>query len=99
MSIVLIGGHDRMHNEYKEMCSKFGHDIKVYTQMPKRLEKHIGNPDGIVLFTSTVSHQMVKTAVKAAKKNNIPLIRSHSSSAFSLKTSIQQLEGMSCSPA
>lgn len=99
MSIVLIGGHDRMHNEYKEMCSRFGHDIKVYTQMPKRFEKVIGNPDGIVLFTSTVSHQMVKTAVKEAKRKNIPVIRSHSSSACSLKSSIQQLEKLSCCSA
>lgn len=95
MSIVLIGGHDGMHNKYKEMCNRFGHYIKVYTQMPKRFEKLIGNPDGIVLFTSTVSHKMVKIAVNEAKRKNIPVIRSHTSSVCSLKVAIQQLEELS----
>lgn len=84
-----------MHGEYKKVCSEFGHEIKVYTQMPKGLEKLIGNPDGIVLFTSTVSHKMVQIAVKEAKRKNIPVVRSHSSSAFSLKASIRQLEAIS----
>lgn len=68
MSIVLVGGHDRMHDEYKGICSKRGHRVKVYTQMPARFDKAIGNPDGIVLFTGTVSHKMILTAMKEAKK-------------------------------
>lgn len=92
MSIVLVGGHDRMHDEYKGICSKRGHRLKVYTQMPARFDKAIGNPDGIVLFTSTVSHKMMITALKEAKKKNIPVLRCHSSSATSLTEVLQQLE-------
>ena len=92
MSIVLVGGHDRMHDEYKEICTKRGHRVKVYTQMPARFDKAIGTPDGMVLFTSTVSHKMVNTAVKEAKKKRIPIIRCHSSSATSLEGSINELE-------
>lgn len=84
-----------MHNKYKETCDRFGHYIKIYTQMPKGFEKRIGNPDGIILFTSTASHKMIKIAVKEAKRKNIPVIRSHTSSTCSLKVSIQQLEKMS----
>lgn len=92
MSIVLVGGHDRMHDEYKEICSKRGHRVKVYTQMPARFDKAIGNPDGIVLFTATVSHKMVLTAVKEAKRRKIKVVRSHSSSATSLEGLLLQME-------
>lgn len=93
MSIILVGGHDRMHEMYKSIGSKHGHRMKVFTQMPAKFEKVIGQPDGIVLFTSTVSHKMVKAAVKEAKKKNIPIIRCHNSSASSLESSIKELEG------
>jgi len=92
MSIVLVGGHDRMHDEYKKICSKRGHRVKVYTQMPAKFDKVIGNPDGIVLFTGTVSHKMVQVAVKEAKRKNIPVLRSHNSSGTSLAEVLQELE-------
>ncbi|MDA8227563.1 MAG: DUF2325 domain-containing protein [Desulfitobacterium hafniense] len=92
MCIIVIGGHDGMHGEYEVVCSKRGHDLKVFTQLPTRFEKVIGQPDGIVLFTSTVSHAMAKLAVKVAKTRNIPVIRSHSSSTSSLNRLISTLE-------
>ena len=92
MSIVLVGGHDRMHAEYKRKGKQFGHEVRVYTQMPARFEKMIGSPDGIVVFTATSSHKMVKTALGYAKKKNIPVIRCHNSSSVSLESSIVQLE-------
>ncbi|ADY56973.1 hypothetical protein Sgly_2700 [Syntrophobotulus glycolicus DSM 8271] len=92
MSIVVIGGHDGMHKEYKEIIGRRGHQAKVYTQMPPRFEKAIGKPDGVILFTGTVSHKMIVTAVKEAKKNNIKIIRSHSCSTSSLEGLIQQME-------
>lgn len=92
MSIVLVGGHDRMHEAYKGICSKRGHQVKVYTQMPAKFDKMIGNPDRIVLFTSTVSHKMVHIATKEAKRKNIPIIRCHGSSQSSLDEVLNQLE-------
>lgn len=96
MSIVVIGGHDRMHSEYLEICSKRGHRVKVYTQMPARLGKVIGTPDGIVLFTSTVSHQMINIAVKEAKRKKIPVFRCHNSSGTSLEGLLHELEATTC---
>lgn len=90
MSILLVGGHDRMHEEYRGVCSKHGHRAKIYTQMPPRFDKVIGNPDKIVLFIGTVSHKMMQTAVKEAKKKNIPVIRCLNSSATSLERVLQE---------
>jgi len=60
--------------------------------MPAKFGKVIGTPDGIVLFTSTVSHQMIYTAVKEAKRKKIPVFRCHSSSGNSLTGLLQELE-------
>ncbi len=92
-NIVLIGGHDRMHFIYKKICKKSGHKVKVFTQMPASFSRQIGNPDGILLFTKTVSHKMVGVALKEAKKKNIPVVRCHNSSTSSLEASIKVLEG------
>jgi hypothetical protein len=92
MSLILVGGHDRMHDAYKGVCSKRGHRVKVYTQLPARFDKMIGNPDGIILFTATVSHKMIHIAVKEAKRKNIPLFRCHNSSATSLTGALEQFE-------
>lgn len=91
MSIVLVGGLDRMHDTYKNVCKKYGHMLKVFTQMPAKFDKVIGSPDGIVLFTGTVSHSMVKVAVKEAKRKKIPVVRCHSSSAASLEETLKEL--------
>lgn len=82
-----------MHDEYKTICRRLGHNVKVFTQMPARFDKVIGRPDGIVLFTSTISHNMMMIAVKEAKRKKIPVIRSHSSSATSLEEIIKKLAG------
>ncbi len=96
MKLVLVGGHERMHSEYQGIGSKHGCRVKVFTKMPARFEKAIGRPDAIVLFTSTVSHKMISTAIKEAKKKNIPVIRSHSSSATSLEQSLLELSKLLC---
>ena len=92
MSLIIVGGHECMNCRYREMCRKRGHSVKVYTQMTPQLSKHIGNADGIILFTSTVSHKMVETAVGAARRKGIRVLRSHSSSASSLSGLLSEME-------
>ncbi len=55
ISVVIIGGHDRMVCQYKKVCKSFNCKAKIFTQMSATLSKQIGNPDLIVLFTNTVS--------------------------------------------
>ena len=89
MSVVIIGGHDRMVCQYKKVCKQFNCKAKVFTQMSANLSKQIGSPDLIVLFTNTVSHKMVISASQEAKKNNIPVARIHTSSASALKCALE----------
>lgn len=90
MSVVIIGGHDRMVCNYKKICKKYNCKAKVFTQMPGDLRKKIGNPDLCVLFTNTVSHKMVKCAVDEAKRNDVDIVRSHSSSQAALEQILEE---------
>ncbi len=84
MSIVIIGGHDRMVCQYKKICKKHCCKAKVFTQMPGSLKNKIGAPDLLILFTNTVSHKMVKCAVAEAEKYHTSIIRCHTSSGSAL---------------
>ena len=85
MSIVIIGGHDRMVRQYHDICKAHKCKAKVFTQMTGDLKKQVGRPDLFVLFTNTVSHKMVKCALEEAKKNNIEVVRCHTSSQAALE--------------
>ena len=63
MSIVIIGGHDRMICQYKKICKNYKCKAKVFTQMTSNLREQIGVPDLFVLFNNTVSHKIVKCAL------------------------------------
>ena len=90
MSIVIIGGHERMETQYKDICKKYKCKAKVFTKMKTDLKNKIGNPDLMILFTSTASHKMVHCAVAEAERNNVIVERSHSSSASALKGILEQ---------
>lgn len=84
MSIVIIGGHDRMVCQYKKICKEYKCKAKVFTQMTANLSDQIGSPDVVILFTNTVSHKMVRCAVTEAEKSNAQIIRCHTSSGNAL---------------
>ena len=84
MSIVIIGGNECMVCQYEKICKDYGCKAKVFAKEKGCLRKKLGNPDLMILFTNTVSHKMVKTAVAEAKKNRIRIARTHSSSAAAL---------------
>ena len=71
MSVVIIGGHDRMVSQYKKICKAHHCKAKVFTQMAANLAGQIGTPDLLILFTNTVSHKMVKCALAEAERGNM----------------------------
>ncbi|KXB92757.1 hypothetical protein HMPREF3182_00225 [Megasphaera hutchinsoni] len=85
MSVVIVGGNDCMVCQYKTICKKYSYKAKVFTQVPSDFKSKIGSPDLVVLFTSTVSHSMVRCALKEAQRKNVEVVRSHTSSSNALK--------------
>ena len=90
MSIVIIGGNERMTYQYEEICKEYGCRAKVFTKEKGNLSRKIGVPDLMVLFTNTVSHKMVNSALTEAKRNCVPVARIHSSSASALNRVLKQ---------
>lgn len=85
MSIVIIGGHVRMVQQYKTVCKAHKCKAKVFTQMAANLKDQIGSPDMIIVFTNTVSHKMTKCAVVEAERCNADVVRCHTSSKAALE--------------
>lgn len=84
MSVVIVGGNERMEAQYLDICKRCGCTAKVFTKERSSFKKKMGCPDLLILFTNTVSHKMVISASQEAKKNSIPVERIHTSSATAL---------------
>ena len=93
MSVVIVGGNDKMIRQYEDLCKNYKCKSKVFTQPSSNLREKIGRPDLMILFTNTVCHKMIVTATQTAGKNNIEIARSHSSSATALKKILSQYCG------
>lgn len=85
MSVVIVGGNERMTRQYKELCAEYQCQAKVFTKMKDGLKNQIGTPDLLVLFTNTTSHKMVRCALSRMKGQPTVIARSHSSSMSALK--------------
>ncbi len=86
MSVVIVGGHDRMVRQYKDICREYGCKAKVFTQMAGGLRGAMGSPDLLVLFTSTMSHKMLRYALSELGDGvTTRIVRSHTSSGEALR--------------
>ena len=90
MSVVIVGGNDCMVCIYKNICKAYACKAKIFTQVPSDFKAKIGEPELVVLFTSTVSHSMVHCAVKEAQRKNAIIVRSHTSSSFALRAILEE---------
>ena len=68
MSVVIIGGHDRMVSQYKKICKSYKCKAKVCTQMS----------------ANTVSHKMIKCALGEVDESRTDIVRCHTSSGAAL---------------
>ena len=91
MSVVIIGGNERMSRQYADVCAAHGYDAKVFPKETGPIEKKIGSPDLMILFTQTVSHKMVKCAVTEAERSNAEVIRCHTSSGSALNEILEKV--------
>lgn len=92
MSILVIGGNERMESYYKSIAKSFGYKTKIYTKMCRKMTNSIGSPDAIIIFTSTVSHKMAMKAEDEARRQNIPILRSHSSGKLAFENCIKEIK-------
>ncbi len=86
MSVAILGGLDRLKSFYLKQGRELGFpELKVFAKRVPNMTGRLKGMGGIIIFTDTVSHDMVGNAVQAGKNYGIPIVRSHSSSVSSLK--------------
>ena len=84
MSVVIVGGNERMVCQYEDVCKSYGCKAKVFVKENGTLKKKLGTPDLLIPFTNTVSHKMAISAPQEARRNQVPIARVHSSSVSAL---------------
>ena len=92
MSIILVGGMDRLGEQYRAEAKRRGMDIQIFSQDEQGLSAKIKNAEGVVIFTNKVSHQARNRAIKTAKSKRIPVLMHHSCGVCSLGECLNCLE-------
>jgi hypothetical protein len=90
MSVVIVGGNERMVRQYIDLCKEYQCNAKVFCKMRDGLKNKIGTPDLVILFTNTTSHKMVRCALNEIKGRNTMVARSHSSSVSALRNILSE---------
>lgn len=75
MSAIIIGGNERMSRTYQDVCSKYNISARVIAVKKGGFANQLGKPDFIFLCMDTVSHPLVLSATKEARKHGSRLVK------------------------
>lgn len=85
MSVTLIGGMDRLEQQYVKEAEKLGMELRVFTRSENRIGPKLKHTDAIVIFTNKISHRAKKEAMDAAKAHDIPVFMHHACGVCTLR--------------
>ncbi|MDD6181593.1 MAG: DUF2325 domain-containing protein [Desulfovibrionaceae bacterium] len=85
MCAALIGGMDRLRQEYINAARKQGISLRCFNGGECGIETKLGSPDMLIMFTNMISHEARKKVVAVARGQNIPLHMLHSCGVSSLR--------------
>jgi len=91
MSVVLVGGMDRLGNQYRKEAKRMGMELRIFSQSEQDMGGKIANAKAVVIFTNKVSHQARNEAVAAAKRRGIPLYMHHACGVCTLRECLKCL--------
>lgn len=85
MCVTLIGGMDRLKQDYIAAAREGGATLKCISRNERNFSDKIGNPDAIIVFTNKVSHEARRKALEHARSRRIPIHMVHSCGVSSLR--------------
>jgi len=85
MSIVLVGGMDRLGEQYHKEAKNHGVELRIFSQATLKMASKIKHADAVVIFTNKVSHKARNEALSAAKKQGIPVYMHHACGVCTLR--------------
>ena len=90
MSVVIVGGNERMERRYKDLCKDFQCRAKVFTKPRGGLRDKVGSPDLMIFFTDTMSHKMLLGALSELRGGNTIIEHCPSSSVSALRKVLEK---------
>ena len=90
MSVVIVGGNERMERRYKDLCEDFHCRAKVFTKPRGGLRDKVGSPDLMIFFTDTMSHKMLLGALSELRGGNTIIEHCPSSSVSALRKVLEK---------
>jgi len=85
MSVVLIGGMDRLEPQYLQEAERAGVQLRVFTTARNNIAAKLKHADAVVIFTNKVSHRARHEALAAARANDIPVFMHHACGVCTLR--------------
>ena len=85
MSVILVGGMDRLVEKYRTEAKRQGMDLRIFSQAENNMAVKIKGADAVVIFTNKVSHHARNEAMSAAKKQGIPVFMHHACGVCTLR--------------
>lgn len=92
MSIVLIGGMDRLAVQYQKEAKSRGVNLHIFSQAEQGMGKKIKNADAVVIFTNKVSHRAKNEAFAAAKNSGVPVYMHHACGVCTLRECLKCMQ-------
>lgn len=97
MSAVIIGGNECMQRRYVDICARYACEAKVFPLKTGDIARRLGNADLLFVCMDTVSHTMVHSATKEARKRGLKVVRLSKGSACALERELARHVGeMAC---
>ncbi len=95
MSIVLVGGMDRLGEQYRKEAVRAGMELYIFSQNDQKIEGRIKCADAVVIFTNKISHHARDKAKKAASRHGVPIFMHHSCGVCTFRECLNCLNIMS----
>ena len=93
MSAIIIGGNECMGRTYSDICARYNIKARVIPLKKGGFANQLGKPDYIILCMDTVSHPLVISASKEAKKHGAKLVKLSRGSASALERELMRVTG------
>ncbi|AMK12824.1 MAG: DUF2325 domain-containing protein [Pseudodesulfovibrio sp.] len=93
MCAALIGGMDRLKQEYVTEAKRNGIKLKHFTGKERKISKALGEVDFVVMFTNKVSHKARKDVLDALRGKDVPVYMHHSCGVSTLRRQLDEVVG------
>ena len=93
MSAIILGGNECMSRTYCDLCAKYAIAARAIPLKKGSFANQLGAPDFIFVCMDTVSHPLVISAQKEARKRGSQLVRLRRGSASALERELMRITG------